>query len=232
MFSSAVPHKAAQSAAHDSRGTACGAALRTYGYPARPSERTGDASGLSRNALQAVAELGQPAPARVGELLLVPVRLVVQVAAADRAEAGAVGAAKDLVRERERGRVTRPARQVEAIVGDVLGGQLLGVAGTRRLVLARGDRQVEHGVVEAPVAGPVEPDPEPQLEQGARARAADHELGRHLLGHREIALAAELEGLELELDLVAILLAGAELDRPKIEHLHSGHGSSRRRRRP
>src|SRR2546430_7665481 len=179
MFSSAVPHKAAQSAAHDSRGTACGAALRTYGYPARPSERTGDASGLSRNALQAVAELGQPAPARVGELLLVPVRLVVQVAAADRAEAGAVGAAKDLVRERERGRVTRPARQVEAIVGDVLGGQLLGVAGTRRLVLARGDRQGEHGGVAAPVARAAEAGPQPPPEKWAGGRTAGPPLGPH-----------------------------------------------------
>src|ERR671930_65597 len=93
------------------------------------------------DALKAIAELGQPAPARVGGLLVVRVRLVVQVAAADRAEAGAVQAAQDLVRKREPGRVTRPAGEVEAVVRHVLRGQLVGVAGVRRLVLARRDRQ-------------------------------------------------------------------------------------------
>src|SRR5436190_526984 len=78
--------------------------------------------------LEPVAELGEAAPARVDDLLIMRVRLVVQVPAADRAQARAVGAAEDLVRERERGRVPRPAREVEAGVDDVLGRELLGVA--------------------------------------------------------------------------------------------------------
>jgi hypothetical protein len=158
----------------------------------------------------------------------VRVRLVVQVPAANRAEAGAVGAAEDLVRERERGRVARPAREVEAVVDGVLRRELLGVAGARRLVLARRDRQVEHRVVEAAIARPVEPDPEPELEESAGARAADRKLGRHLLGDGQVALAAELERLELELDLVAVFLAGTQFERPQVERLHAGQGSSGR----
>ena len=47
---------------------------------------------------------------------------------------------------------------------------------------------------------------EAELEDRARTGLLDHELGRHLVGHRKIALAAELERLQLELDLVAVLL--------------------------
>ena len=37
-------------------------------------------------------------------------------------------------------------------------------------------------------------------------RAVDRQLGRHLCGHRQISLSAELEQLELHRDLVAVLL--------------------------
>ena len=49
-------------------------------------------------------------------LLLVRVRLVVQVLAADRAEAGAVRVVEDLLRQVERERVARPAGEVELVV--------------------------------------------------------------------------------------------------------------------
>ena len=60
-----------------------------------------------------IAQRFERGPARVGGRLLVRVRLVVQVLAALGAEAGAVGAAEDLVRQRERDRVARPLRDVE-----------------------------------------------------------------------------------------------------------------------
>jgi hypothetical protein len=48
------------------------------------------------------------------------------------------------------------------------------------------------------------------------------------VGHGEIALAAELEGLQLELDLVAILLPRAELDLSQIEAPHGAQGTAAR----
>ena len=49
------------------------------------------------------------------------VRLDVEVLAADGTETGAVEAAEDLVRERERDRVVRPGGEVDAVVREVLG---------------------------------------------------------------------------------------------------------------
>src|SRR6266542_6683631 len=63
--------------------------------------------------LEAVLELGERRPARVGLRLFVLVRLRVQVLAADRTEAGAIRFAEDLVRELECERVAGPAREVE-----------------------------------------------------------------------------------------------------------------------
>jgi len=57
-----------------------------------------------------------------------------------------------------------------------------------------------------------------------RARSRDRELGVNGLGHRQIALSAELERCELDLPLVDELLAGAELEGTKVE---GGHASQR-----
>ena len=59
-------------------------------------------------------------PPRVDRLVGVLVRLDVQVLPAERAKAGAVGAAQDLVGEPERHLVPRPRTDVELAVGDVL----------------------------------------------------------------------------------------------------------------
>ena len=50
--------------------------------------------------------------------------------------------------------------------------------------------------------------------------------GRQRARHGEIALAAELERLELELDLLAMLLPGAELDLSQIEAPHGAQGTA------
>ena len=85
-----------------------------------------------RRRLELLFELRERGPARVGLGLAVVVRLVVQVLAADRAEAGAVGLAEDLVRQLERDRVARPGREVELVVLEVDRAQLLVVARARR----------------------------------------------------------------------------------------------------
>src|SRR6185503_15498946 len=160
--------------------------------------------------LELLFELGQGGPARVRLGLAVLVRLVVEVLAADRAEAGAVGPAEDLVRQLERDRVARPGREVELVVLDVDRPQLLVVARARRLVLARRDGHLEHGVLEAAEARAMQSRVEAQLEDRARRGARDRQLRRHRARHRQVALPAELERLELDLLLVAMLVAGAE----------------------
>src|SRR6266550_2867660 len=101
-----------------------------------------------RRRLEPLFEALERRPARVGLGLVVLVRLGVQVLAADRAEAGAIEVAKDLVRQRERQRIACPAREVELVVVEVGRAHLVRL-GCRRLILARRDRQLERGVLEA-----------------------------------------------------------------------------------
>ena len=113
------------------------------------------------------------------------VRLVVQVLAADGAKAGALRPAKDLVGKCERDRVTGPRAQVQLVVRQVRSAELVRPFGwISGLVLARRDRHLEHGIAEAPVARTMKTCVEAELEDRARTRLLDHELGRHLVGHR------------------------------------------------
>jgi hypothetical protein len=148
------------------------------------------------------------------------VRLLVQVLATERAEACAVGAAENLVRQGQRDRVARPRREVEVAVDDIGRAQLVRIVRVRRLVLASRERQLEDRVIEAAVAGAVEASGEAELEDGAGGGAGDGEVSRNRAGNRQVALAAQLEGLQLELDFVAKLLPRAELQRSQIEALH------------
>src|SRR5437764_5309075 len=144
-------------------------------------------------------------------------RLVVQILPADRTEPGAVWTAEDLVRQGKRKRVAGPTREVELVVGHVRRSELLRAARVRRLVLVRIDRKLERRVAEATEAGAVEPPRELKLEDQARARTRDLEPGGDALRHGEVTLAGELERLQFELDLVAILLPRPELDRSEVE---------------
>jgi len=67
---------------------------------------------------------------------------------------------------------------------------------------------------------------EAELEDGSRRRPRNNELGRDVFGDGEVALAAVLERRQLELDLVAVLLTGPELDRTQVERLHVEQGSA------
>src|SRR5687767_5951699 len=69
-----------------------------------------------RTWLEAVAELLERRPARVGLELVVRMRLDVQVLAADGAEAGAVRGVQDLLGQLEGNRVARPGGQLELVV--------------------------------------------------------------------------------------------------------------------
>src|SRR5215211_174509 len=171
--------------------------------------------------LQLVPELAERGPARVGLDLVVRVPLHVEVLPADRAEPGAVGAAEDLVGQPEDERVPRPGGEVETVVHDVRRPQLLGFAGARRLVLPRDDPLLDHRLLEAAEARPVEASDEPQIEHGSRARARDGQLRGNKLRDRDVALAAEADRLELDLLLARELLTRAQLDRAQVEDRHA-----------
>ena len=83
--------------------------VRAGGAAPRRRQRLARRRARSGARLAVELELAQLGPARVG-LALVLVRLGVEVLAALRAQAGAVVAADDLGRQRERERVARPAR--------------------------------------------------------------------------------------------------------------------------
>jgi hypothetical protein len=160
--------------------------------------------------LQPVAQLLERRPARVGRRLLVLVRLDVQILAADGAEPLAVGRVEDLVGKRERDRVARPGRQLDLVVDDVLAAQLGASGRVGVVVLARVDTHVDHRVLEAAHARPVQSDGEAQPEHEPARRLRDRQLGRRRLRHGQVALAAQVEGLELDGDGLAVLLPGAK----------------------
>ena len=124
-----------------------------------------------------------------------------------RAEACAVGVVEDLIRQRERDRVASPGRQLELIVDHVLAPKLLVALRSRRVVLPPVDADVKRGVCEAAHARAMQPHREAKLEEQAGRRLRDRELGLDRLRDGEIALPAELERLELDLDCVALHLA-------------------------
>src|SRR5262249_34238480 len=59
--------------------------------------------------------------------------------------------------------------------------------------------------------------------------ARDLELGRHLLRHRQVTLAAVVEWRQLDLELVAVLLARTELHLTKAEARHATKVANRGR---
>src|SRR5207253_5207780 len=114
-----------------------------------------------------------------------------------------------------------PRGEVEPVVLDIRAAELLVLAGVRRLVLAGGDVEVEHRVREAAEAGAVEPRVERELEHAAGRRPRDPQRGGDLFRHGEVALAAQRQRLQLDLDLVDVLLARPELGVPEVEVGHT-----------
>ena len=98
-------------------------------------------------------------------------------------------------------------------------------SGDDGLVLARVHRHLEDGVAEAAVARPVQARREGEREDRARRRPRQLEGRRHLLRHRQVALAAVLQRRQLHLELVAQLLARTQLHLTQVEARHSDEGS-------
>ncbi len=146
--------------------------------------------------------------------------LRVQVAAADRAEAGAVGSAEDLVRKREGDRVARPGGEVEPVVHEVRRPELLVAVRARRLVLAVLHADVQPRVGETADARADEAHVELELEQEARGHTSQRQRSLGRLRDRDVALAAELERLEVDLLDVPELLPGLLPDRADVERGH------------
>ncbi len=67
----------------------------------------------------------------------------------------------------------------------------------------------------------MKPRREVEREHRARDRLRDGQPGRRLVGNREVALAAELERGQLDLERLAMLLPGVELGLPEIEARHN-----------
>ena len=108
-----------------------------------------------------------------------PVRLAVEVLAADGAEPGAVRLAEDLVGQREHHRVAPPPREIELVVCDVGRLELLVSVRILGLILASVDGLVERRVLEAAVAGAVKLRGETEAEDGAVRRPRHRQLGGH-----------------------------------------------------
>src|SRR5581483_12141667 len=66
-----------------------------------------------------------------------------------------------------------------------------------------------------------ERDLEGELEDGAARRAGDREVGTHWIRSRLVALAAEDERLELDLDALASLVTGTDSERAEVERCHA-----------
>src|SRR6266511_3497835 len=175
--------------------------------------------------LEPVLQLRERGAARIELLVVVRMGRVVQIAAADGAQPGAVGPAEDLFRKLEDERVARPAREVELVVLEIWRAQLLRVR-ARRLVLPRRDDGVDDGVGEAAVARPVETALVTELEDGAARDSTDDELGLHLLRNGQVTLAAQPERLERDLLLVPVLLARTELHGTQAEARHTSQVSA------
>src|SRR5204862_4798976 len=108
---------------------------------------------------------------------LVLVGVTVEMAPAHGTEARAVVPAEDLLRERQRERVARPGREIETILDDVRRRQLVRAARARGLVFAQRKLPLEDRVLETAIAGPVQTDPEVELEDGAGGGAGHDQLG-------------------------------------------------------
>src|SRR5581483_5700973 len=109
---------------------------------------------------------------------------------------------------------------VEVVVGEVRRRQLLALR-RGRLVLACRDANVEGGVAEAAVAGAVQSRLEREREHGARRRTRDRELRLDPRRHRQVALPAEFERLQLDLERFTVLLAWTELQPAQVEARHA-----------
>src|SRR5688572_30336330 len=122
----------------------------------RPGVPPADTRSADKRGSEVVSEPLQCRPARVGRALRVLVRLLVQVLAADGAQTRAVLAAEDLIRKLERDGVARPDAQLELLVDDVVGVQLVCRRGVEIVEFARAHLSNDLGKTQTAHARPTQ----------------------------------------------------------------------------
>src|SRR5207248_5178086 len=203
----------------ESAGTAGSTSTRCR-RAGRSSSASASSSSRRRGRTSFLAQLIEDGPARVGALLHVLVRLDIEVLATDGTEAGAIGPAEDLVRQRKGDRVVRPRREVDSVVREVLRPLVVALR-LRRLVLAQPELERQLSVLQATEAGALERDVERELEDGAARGTCHRELGRRGIRLRLVALAPEQKRLDFDLDVLASLVAGTDSQGAEVERGHA-----------
>jgi hypothetical protein len=166
----------------------------------------GSVQPVAPSLLELVAELLERGPARIRIALDVLVWLDVQVPAAHGAQACALGPAEDLLGKLERDRIPCPSADVQVPVGHVLGPKLLGHCWRLPVELVHlPSRYVDRdlGMTEAAHTRARESRPEAEAEDERAGGLGDLHLRGDDGGHRLVALAGEMERLELEVEGLA-----------------------------
>ncbi len=145
---------------------------------------------------------------------------MIQIRTAPRAQPGAVDATEDLVGKVKDEAVASPGGEIELVILDVRRPELVGVPRIRGVVFAGLHRQLESGIRETPHAGTHKPGSERELEEPPGREPRDGDVHRRRFWQGDVALAGQLERLELDLEKVAKLLARANLDGAEIEDGH------------
>jgi hypothetical protein len=148
------------------------------------------------------------------------VRLDVEVLAAHRAEPRTVGSAEDLIRELECDRVARPGADIQMIANDVVGVELVRGRRVGVVELARGDLAIDLGEAEAAHAGAGQVQAEPEIEHRRSRRLRDLQLDGNRRGDGLVALTAEHERLDLDVERLLPHFPRPEPERPQIDGGH------------
>jgi hypothetical protein len=149
------------------------------------------------------------------------VRLDVQVLSAHGAETRAVGAAEDLLGKSQADRVSRPGSDLESVIRDIVGAK--DVRGGRRRIVElsclRPDVHLREP--ETPHARPRETDMQAKVEHRGAGGLRDLHVDRNRLGVGFVALAAEQERVELDIDTFLADLPWPKPQSAKVDRAHS-----------
>lgn len=146
--------------------------------------------------------------------------LRVQVLAADGAKSRAVRTAQDLLGKLEGDRVARPGPHLQVVVRDVIGAKVIGERGVRVVELPRRHAALDLSEAEAAHTRAGELHLKAQVEHGRARRLGDLEVDGDTRRRGLVALAAEQEGLELDLEPLATHLAWTKVQPAKIDRRH------------
>ena len=135
--------------------------------------------------------------------------LVVQVLAADRAEAGAVGTAEDLLRNLERDGIAHPRSDTKLTLDHVVGAEIVTGSRVRVVELTGEDVRIDSRRPEAAHAGADEACPYAEVDHRRGAGLGHLELGHDACGVRLVPLTPEKERLQLDVESLTPHLAGA-----------------------